>query len=1384
MPQANRRFGAWWWARLIGLLLLLAALAVVTGLTLLDTAPGRRFVIDQIERSVRDDGLTIRIGRIDGSIYGNARLRDVRLGDPSGQFLAIESADVAWQPLDFLWYRRLTINNITVPSARLDRLPRLRDTDDDKPILPDFDIRIAALNVERLIIGRAIAGKEHNAVISGEADVQNGSANIGLHAHLRDGSDRVRVALVAQPDRGLFDVDGDLMAPAGGVLAALMGADGETTAVVRGDGDWSSWRGSLLARSGRLALASISLSAQEGRLRATGRVWPETRLTGALQRLTRGGVAVALDGRIANRRWAGQAQVVSAAMRIGTNGQADIANRRFAAMRIDGWLRDGALLVDGLDAQGTQLSLLLDGDWSAARYEYRLSAQSLAMGKVRLVGVEALGTGVARRAGLDIPVALRIASSSGVAPPIDRALSTLRADGLLNWRQGVLTTDGLRVNAVGLNGRLGMRYAGQARELDVTLDGALPGLELAGLGRVDLTVNARGGRVGAAPFTANGRAQAAVRRFDNGFLRGLSGGTPNLVAGFVFGADRVLRLSDVRLNAPDLSLSGTGQRLSSGSFLINATGTHRRYGPLVVAIDGPLARPRVDVMLAAPFAPASLSNVHIVAIPNATGFALETRGGSLLGQFTGSGAIVLPRGQSAVLDIARLSVGDSVARGRLAIVPRGLVGQLLVSGGGVDGRILLSAPTGIQRVAVTLNARNAQFVGPPALAIARGQIQATLLLDPAGTDVEATFETVGFRRATLSIARLAGTARLVNGVGVIRTSIAGSRGREFSFQSTIGVTRDRFVIRGNGSLARQPLRLTSAAVVRRIDGGWALAPSEMTFAGGRIQLSGQLADGVNRIEAGLERVPLSLLDLGWPDLGLGGSVDGRLTYVEGVGAPSGSAQVRITGLTRAGLGDRSTPIDVALNAALTPANGAMRAVISRNGSTIGRMQARLSPLNTNGPLLDRLTGAPLFAQLRYDGEAGTLWRMTGVQSLSISGDVAIAADVSGTLNAPQIRGALRTANGRLESLQTGTVVTGINAIGQFDGPRLRLRDIRGLTSGGGTITGAGDINLGLADDLAIDLRLETNRALLIERDDLVARVTGPVRLSRDADGGLIAGQLTLNAGSFRLGRATAAQALSVINVIETNVPADRPAAPRSYLPWRLDLAIRGRDGFVVTGLGIESVWSTDVAVRGDAANFSIFGNAELVRGDYIFAGRRFELESGTIRFDGSSPADPALDIVAVDDISGIDASIRVRGTGLRPEITFASVPALPEDELLSRILFGASITEISVTEAAQLTLALASLRSGSDGLDPINAIRRATGLDRLRILPADAVLGTGTAIAAGKYVTRRAYVEIITDGQGYSATRAEYQITRWLALLGSISTIGRESVNIRIQRNY
>jgi translocation and assembly module TamB len=241
---------------------------------------------------------------------------------------------------------------------------------------------------------------------------------------------------------------------------------------------------------------------------------------------------------------------------------------------------------------------------------------------------------------------------------------------------------------------------------------------------------------------------------------------------------------------------------------------------------------------------------------------------------------------------------------------------------------------------------------------------------------------------------------------------------------------------------------------------------------------------------------------------------------------------------------------------------------------------------------------------------------------------------------------------------------------------------------------------------------------------------------------------------------------------------------RHVAPWRLALDVAAPNRLTVTGLGLASEWRANLRVAGTVTEPAISGEAVMLRGTYDFAGRRFDLVRGNIHFAGEAPVNPEIDIAAEARVQGLSAQIRVTGRSQRPEIAFTSTPALPQDELLSRILFGTSITNLSAPEAVQLAAAVASLNDPRGGLDPINALRRTVGLDRLRILPADVTQGIGTQLAAGKYLGRRVYVEVITDGRGYSATTVEYQITRWLSILSSISTIGRESVNVRVSRDY
>ncbi|MGH6783462.1 MAG: translocation/assembly module TamB domain-containing protein, partial [Sphingomicrobium sp.] len=447
------------------------------------------------------------------------------------------------------------------------------------------------------------------------------------------------------------------------------------------------------------------------------------------------------------------------------------------------------------------------------------------------------------------------------------------------------------------------------------------------------------------------------------------------------------------------------------------------------------------------------------------------------------------------------------------------------------------------------------------------------------------------------------------------------------------------------------MTLESPAVITKVEGGWQIAPTRVRFAGGRGTLSGRTGDRPE-FRADIERMPLQLLDIVWPKAGLGGIASGRVDY-RWDGQPTGSANLRVRGLTRAGLVLASKPIDVGVNAVLNGGRAAMRAVAVSDGKTIGRAQARFAPLG-RGPIVAELMNAPMLLQLRYAGPADTLWRLSGVEIFDLSGPVAIGADIGGRLVDPQIRGSIKADGARLESAVTGTIVERIQATGRFNGSRLVFSSLAGSTPGGGSLAGSGVVDFS-GGKAGLDLKFQASRARLLARDDIAATVTGPLSVRSSGVGGTISGNLHLDSGRFTLGRASAAASVPQLQVRNIGQDSDAEIEVAELQPWKLDLDVTGGD-LTVRGLGIDSRWTTDLKIGGSVDAPRITGRADLIRGDYDFAGRNFRLERGVIRFRGETPPDPLLDIRAEAQVQGLDASVLVGGTGLRPEIRFASVP--------------------------------------------------------------------------------------------------------------------------------
>lgn len=1360
---------------------LLALLVVIAGASLwiVDTDVGHRWVVDRINAARPANGLRFTVGRIDGSIYSAAVLRDVRVSDPGGLVFAAPRAELDWLPLS--WFsNRLEIRALRVPVATLAKWPKTLPTGRVGPILPDFDIVIGRLAVERLIVAPRVTGVRREGRLTGTADIRDGRALVRIDADVA-GSDRLRLAIDAAPDRNRFDIDVRARGAANGLLARLSGIARPLALEVSGDGRWAAWQGRAVGDAGGVRVIDLALGNRAGAYTLTGTVNPAALTRGKVQRLTGPRVLVNGAGTLADRRLDGMLSLRSAALAVDASGVADLATSAWRNLRVRARLLRPAALFPNMSGRDVELRAVLDGPFATAAFDYRITAARFAFDQTGFENARAAGKGRLSKSPVSLPVRFTAARVTGLGDVAGGILRNLSIDGILRITSTMITGDDLRLRSDKLTGRIGLTLDLRTGEYQVGLNGALGRYLIPGLGVVDVQSKLRvvpgpGGR----GTRVIGTGTAQMVRLDNAFFRSLAGGLPRIVTGLERTPDGILHFRGLVLTGPSIRLTGNGFRRRDGTFYFEGGGQQASYGPVTLKLDGQIDRPRLDLLFQRPNEAMGLRSVRLRLDPGPRGFTFTAEGGSRLGPFTAAGEVLLPAGGQARIAIARLDVSGTRATGALDIVPGGFEGQLAVNGGGIDGVVLLRPVGDVQRVETRLALRNASLRGAT---LRQGRVELVALLDPAGTMIEGMVTGNGLRRGSLSLARFAATAKLRDGTGQIRAQIAGSRGRAFDIQSVIDVSPDRYAIVAQGTVDRRPLRIEAPAVLTREGDAWRLAPARLTFAGGEATVSGRFADTGNAIDAALTRMPLAVLDIGFPGLGLGGTASGKLSYAGTPGAPpTGRIDMTVRGLTRSGLLVSSNPIDMGIAGVLTADRAGVRAVVASGGKTIGRAQALLRL--GQGDLATRIARAGLFAQLRYDGPADTLWRLTGVELFDLSGPVAIAADVGGSVADPAIRGTVQAKGARIESATTGTILSNVQAGGRFAGSRLAIENFTADAGKGGRVSGTGRFDFAAAEGIGLDLTLNADKAVMIDRDDIGATVSGPLRFQSSGRGGTISGNVRLDRSRYRLGQASAASAVPRVTVREINVPGGGDENDAPPQPWRLDIKARAADQLFVTGLGLSSEWSADLAIGGAPDNPAITGRADLIRGDYEFAGREFEIERGVIRFAGEVPANPALDIEANADTTGLNASIRVTGVALKPEITFASVPALPQDELLSRLLFGTSITNLSAPEALQLAAAVAALRDGNGGLNPINAVRRAAGLDRLRILPADPQTGQGTSIAAGKYVTRRLYAEIVTDGQGYSATRVEFQVTRWLSLLSSISTLGRQSANVRVSKDY
>ncbi|MDB5738129.1 MAG: hypothetical protein JWO65_1797, partial [Sphingomonas bacterium] len=1349
------------WVSIVLAALLVLVLALIVGF---NTSPGKRFIAGQLAAYNTASGINIRVHDIEGSIYGKMTLHGLEVRDAQGVFLTSPAVAIDWNPFAYL-HSKIDLNAVSAAEIRMLRNPALKPvpSDPNAPTIPDIDLTLGSLKVDRFILEPPVTGQRHILRIGGSAQIADRRAQlstdaIAIVAPGVRGGDTLHLRLDAVPDQNRLLIDLKLAAPAGGVVDSYARLGKPMTLSVGGQGDWAAWNGRASGTLGGQSLIDVGLSARDGTFHALGDVHPGIALTGPAARLTEPAIHIDATTTLAARKADTKVALSSDAFVAQAAGLLDFANSRFGNFRVDAKLLKPGAIAENLSGRNVAVSAVLDGKFVTPTIAYKLSADSIAFGATGIEGLAAAGSATINADKILVPIHATARRVTGLNAAAGGLVTNLKVDGDIAYAKGQVFSDNLhlrsdRIDATALIlADLGSgKYTG-------ALKGRVNDYNVDGLGRINLVTDAKLVTAPGGGFGIKGRVRIVTQKITNASLATQLGGNAVIVADVGYDPKGGATVTGLTMTAPDLRITnGSGAyRLSDGAIRFSAQAWSRTYGPASVTATGTIAKPLVVLKAAHPGVGIGLVNLEATLSGSAAGYQVRAKGGSNYGPFTAAVLIKAGKGPLAI-DVQQLLVAGVTVHGAIVQTAAGpFAGSLAINGSGLAGQVQLAAAGKNQRADVNLTANGARLPGKPPISIGSGLVRATLVMLPGGPSINGTAAIADLRYDTTLVRNAQARISYVNGRGQAALRADGTSSVPFDIAAQANFTPDRILANMRGSANGIAFSLAQPAVVTKAAGDYVLAPATIVLPQGQVQLAGRYGR-ITELHAKLNGMDLSITQAFAPSLGLGGKATGTvdLSMANNAAIPDARARIDIAGFSRTGALVVSDPVDISLLGTLSNGGGAVNALIKRGGATVGRIQARIPSIPAGSTMSQRLMNAPIAGGIRYNGPAEVLWTLTGIGGQTVSGPIAIGADFSGRVSAPQITGVIRANTLRYENQAFGTTISSIAIDGRFTQSQFQLNKFSGK-AGSGTIQASGSVGIDAAGGFPINITATLDHAQLANSDAAAATVSGNIAVTNSkAAGGLIKGDLRLSAARYEVVRQGAAEVAELTGVRRKGAPPVQPeAAGPAPTNWKLDLHLSADNQIFVSGMGLDSEWKTDMRIGGTTGTPSVVGKLQVVRGTFSFSGRRLTLsDTSTVVFNGPL-LNPDLNIAADTTVESVTATINIGGTAQKPAITFTSTPVLPQDEVLSRLLFGASVTSLTPMQALQLASALNGLRgSTGGGFSPLGKLRGASGLSNLSVLGADKTTGRGTAVSAGKYISNRIYVEVIADSKGFTQTQ-------------------------------
>jgi translocation and assembly module TamB len=569
------------------------------------------------------------------------------------------------------------------------------------------------------------------------------------------------------------------------------------------------------------------------------------------------------------------------------------------------------------------------------------------------------------------------------------------------------------------------------------------------------------------------------------------------------------------------------------------------------------------------------------------------------------------------------------------------------------------------------------------------------------------------------------------------------------------------IAKAQAAYATQEVRLLAPTRIH-IQNGLRIDTIKLGAQKAEVEVEGQILPELN-LHASLRQVTPALVNAFFPDLLAAGSIEGHADLRGSIRRPEGEVVLSAAGIRMAadeaiGLPAAGVHIEAQLRGDAADIDARMDA-----GSESHLAAAGLLPFVQDGRIDMKVAGRLDF---------GLLNPLLEARGVHATGQIDIDATVGGSMEEPHFGGSVNLARGSWVDYVRGISLSDIGA--QIVGGTGVL-EIKSFTASAppGKLSMTGTVGIGRSA-LPVELKITARNAqpiaskLITANLDADIKVSGALRERLD-----IAGTVNLNRTEIGIPNGLPPN-VAVLDVRRRGKTA-APAAAGKPLVIGLDLSVKAPRNIIVKGRGLDAQMGGELQIGGTTDAPRVDGGFDLQRGSLSLSSSRLNFTAGRVSFNGQglkNNIDPTLDFTAQTSVGETTAIVRITGLADAPVFEFSSTPSMPQDEILSLLLFGLPGSQLSALQHVQIGVALASLSGvGGDGsMNPLVKVQKSLGLDRLSVGAAAGTAttpgteNTGASIQAGRYINSRLYVEARQSTNGFSQVEADVEINKHLKL--------------------